>query len=37
MPKKKSIARREDKIVDSSSSSDNDNHESLGVDLEETL
>jgi hypothetical protein len=31
MPRKKSIARREHKIVASSSSNDNDNHESLSA------
>ena len=32
MPRRKSIARHEDRIVASSSSSDNENHESFGAD-----
>jgi hypothetical protein len=36
MPNGKLIARHEDKIVASSSSSDNDNHESFGTDEKES-
>jgi hypothetical protein len=37
MSRGKSIVHHEDKITATSSNNDNDNHESLGVDQEETL
>jgi len=37
MPRGKSIVHHEDKITVTSSNNDNDNHESLGVNQEETL